>query len=202
MNEPFQYIQPGAAGLTQGLPASHNFPRMPRWLGQILPAPRFGAVSPPSRRGAPLPRFLAPVAPQVDRSPPVASLPDRPPGRGEAQQMLETGSNKRVMHRDIVINTQFQARRYGIPLPTAPAHPARNILPLAPVLPALRGWRIIPGQSRAALHQPASDAQPLPAQSQFRGQAASSNIVPSRPAHAQGELEDDGHREYSIDLAR
>ena len=141
MNETSQDKQPGDAGLTQQLPASRYLPRMPWWLGQILPAPRFGAVPPPGRRGAPLPRFLAPVAPQVDRSPPVASLPDRPPDRGEAQQRLDARSEEQQRHRATVLNTQFEPSRYGAPLPTVSTLLANSIMPLSPVLPASQGWR-------------------------------------------------------------
>jgi len=202
MNEPFQDKQPDTAGLTQQLPASRYLPRMPWWLGQILPAPRFGAVPPPGRRGAPLPRFLAPVAPQVDRSPPVASLPDRPPDRGEAQQRLDARSEEQQRHRATVLTTQFEPSRHGVSLPTASTPLANSIMPLAPVMPASRTWHSIQGQSRTTLQQRTSNAQPLPAHSELRGQSASGAVVPSQPARLQVELENDGHREYSIDLAR
>jgi len=194
--------EPGAAGLTQHLPMNRRFPRLPRWLGQILPALCSGAVSPPSRRGAPLPRTLAPVAPQADRSPPVASLPDRLPGRGETQQMLDTRDGRRERHGSIVLNTPFAASRYSVPLPTAPARLASSIIPLSPVLPAAQAWRSLQAKSGTALHQPASDAQLLPTHSDFRSQAASSGILLYQPPRLQVDLENDGHREYSIDLAR
>jgi len=201
MNETSQDKQPGATGATQELPASRYSPRIPWWLGQILPAPRFGAA-PPGRRGAPLPRFLAPVAPQVDRSPPVASLPDRPPGRGEPQQMLDARGEQQQRHRATVLNTQFEPSRYGAPLPTVSTLLANSIMPLSPVLPASRGWRSTRADSGTVLQQPTSDAQTLPALSEFKGQSASGAVVPSQPPRPQVELENDGHREYSIDLAR
>jgi len=201
MNEPFQYMQPGAAGPNRGLPASPRFPRLLWWLGQILPAPRCGAAS-PSRRGAPRSRSLAPVAPQADRSPPVGSLPDRLPGRGEARQRLEARGGKRERHRTTVLNTQFNARRYGAPLPTASTPLVNSIMPLSPVLPASRAWHSIRTDSGTVLQQRTGDSQPLPAHSEFRGQSASGTILLHQPSRPQAELEDDGHREYSIELAR
>ena len=202
MNEPFQYMQPGAAGASRSLPASRRFPRMPWWLGQILPAPRPGVVPPPGRRGTPLPRFLVPVAPQADRSPPVGSLPDRPPGRGDERRRLEARSERRERQREAVVNSQAGARSHRIPLPTAPAQPVSSIPPLAPVLPVSRTWCSIQIGSDIALPQPASDVQPLPAHSEFRGQSASSTIPLHQPSCLQVELEKDGYREYSIELAR
>ena len=202
MNEPFQYMQPGAAGASRSLPASRRFPRMPWWLGQILPAPRPGVVPPPGRRGTPLPRFLVPVVPQADRSPPVGSLPDRLPGRGETRQRLEARGGKRERHRTTVLNTQFNARRYGAPLPTASTPLVNSIMPLSPVLPASRAWHSIRTDSGTVLQQRTGDSQPLPAHSEFRGQSASGTILLHQPSRPQAELEDDGHREYSIELAR
>jgi len=201
MNETFQDKQPVAAGLTRRLPVSRRFPHLPWWLGQILPAPRSGAA-PPRRQSAPLPRALAPVAPQADRSPPVASLPDRLPGRGDPRQRLEARSERRGKHHSAVVNNQVDATSHPIPLPTVPARLGSSILPLSPVLPASRAWRSIQTESRTAPHQPASDAQPLSAHSEFRSQSASGAILLHQPPRPRVEIEDDGHREYSIDLAR
>ncbi len=200
MNESFQHIQPGPAGLSGHWPAIRRFPRLPWWLGQILPVPRSGAAS-PGRRGAPLPRPLAPVAPQVDRSPPVGSLPDRPPGRGDERQRIEARGGRRERHHSTVVNSQVSARSHRIPLPTASMHPANSILPLSPVPPVARAWRSIPPVRSTALYQPA-DAQPLLARSELRGQAVSGAVVPLQPPRPRVELREDGHREYSIDLAR
>ncbi len=196
-------MQPGAAGPSRGLPASRRFPRLPWWLGQILPAPRSGAA-PPGRRGAPLPRALALVAPQADRSPPVASLPDRPPGRGEARRMLEARGGKRERHRGKVLNTQFDARRYGAPLPTASTPLANSIMPLSPVLPASRAWRSIQVGQPTLPNEPAGPVAALDAEAEFKSQpgSRSTTIVPSQPPRGEVELESDGHREYSIELAR
>ena len=196
-------MQPGAAGPSRGLPASRRFPRLPWWLGQILPAPR-SHVAPPGRRGAPLPRALAPVAPQADRSPPVASLPDRPPGRGDPRQRLEARSGRRDGHRSTVINTQFDARRQGTPLPTASTPLANSIMPLSPVLPASRAWRSIQVGQPTLPNELAGLVAALDAEAEFKSQPGSRSptIVPSQPPHPQLELESDRHREYSIELAR
>ena len=203
MNESFQHIQPGAAGSRQGLPVSRRFPRLPWWLGQILPAPR-SRVGPPGSRGAPLSRALAPVAPQADRSPPVASLPDRPPGRGEARRMLEARGGKREKHRGKVLNTQSDTRRYGAPLPTASMPLANSIMPLSPVLPASRAWRSIQVGQPTLPNELAGLVAALDAEAEFKSQPGSRSptIVPSQPPHPQLELESDRHREYSIELAR
>ena len=201
MNEPFQYTQPGAAGLTPRLPASRRFPRLPWWLRQIR-VQRSSQQRAPGKDKIPLPHSLAPVTAQADRSPPVGSLSDRLPGRGDERQRLEARGGKREMHRNTVLNTQFDARRYEVPLPTASTPLANSILPLAPVLPASRGWHSIRADSGTVLQQRTSEAQSLPARSEFRGQSASSTILLHQPPRPQLELVDDGHREYSIDLAR
>ncbi len=203
MNEPFQYIQPDAAGLRRRLPASRSFPRLPWWIGQILPAPRT-RVAPPGRRGAPLPRVLAPVAPQADRYPPVASLPDRLPGRGEQRRRLEAKSGRQERHPEAVLNSQSGARSHPIPLPTVPAHLGSSILLLSPVLPTSRAWRSIPVGQTTLPNEVARPVAAPNAAGDFKTQPGSrtTTIVPSQPARPQGELEDDGHREYSIELAR
>jgi len=204
MNEAFQHIQPGDASLTRRLPVSRRFPLLPWWLGQILPASRSSAAPPSGKRGAPLPRALAPVAPQADRSPPVGSLPDRPPGRGDERRRLEARSERRERQREAVVNSQAGARSHRIPLPTAPAQPVSSILPLSPVLPTSQAWHSIPAIPSTEATQPGAPIGTLNVEAEFKTQPARRNatVVPSQPARGEGELEADGHREYSIELAR